>query len=714
MNSIKKLVPISALSALKRRRSLPVIVVVAASGAGKSTLVYLIMNEKLSPHMAMGIGDKSFTTLVPCEFCFDVRIEEEKEYAIMIHRKDYEYKVIHEQIINVILELFVKKKHNVVSTLDAIDDSVINKILEPVGGRYHLMGIKEQLNIDALKTSLGEVFDALNKKDFETECENKKKELQSKIGDNELREIVFDLIFEKLGKEKASYMSWLEHIGEIIQKRLKAVVGEELFNGDMCEYNIDTVDGQQILKELFTPYSPFSLLIDHISLACKPRKEIIDMAKKNEKYSNLPFRFCMRDTMGINQLGEDAFNHEKIMESLEVALNCKADAVLYLMSLEEDDVTLAACGKALVEKQKLLSTENINAILDVYFTKADRLVENIITKRNTGNLYITIDTYKNNINDILTLVESNVKSYSKDIQSDDVSWGSLRFVKESLIVESLKENAERRKHFEPYGIFETIVNTSMESLIHTFPKGMENPIFVDVVDPDAPAICVKVDKEKIRDGISKMQKSLVTGNVLNEYIITTKKTIHGRSVNNYWERLQLGLGYSTRASVYGNFNINMKGLMKCMIYNSFISFEMFNSCHAVQFGIDNIREDVFEKVMQELFGCGDLETGMNPALGEKMIFEQRLNDYFVDFFNAPDKYAFIVDKVAYSLTFGNNEICSRLTDVFCNPAYGYDSTIRKLQYEFMNIFREEMFANTLVSEFENCISEMINKLFVVI
>ena len=87
---------VTALSALKRRSSAPQLVVVAPSGSGKSTLIYLLLNHRLIPFMKIGIGEKSQTTIIPCEFCFDERIQDDykegfrsKGYSHVNHYSSY-------------------------------------------------------------------------------------------------------------------------------------------------------------------------------------------------------------------------------------------------------------------------------------------------------------------------------------------------------------------------------------------------------------------------------------------------------------------------------------------------------------------------------------------------------------------------------------------------------------------------------------------------
>ncbi len=705
---------LTALQALKRRKSAPMVVIVAPSFTGKTTLISLLMNGKIVPYMSVAIGEKKFTTLTPCEYCFDERIDVEEKYAIKIFRKAYDFKAIHNQIIKVILDVFARNDYDVDDTLEALDDATIDKILEPAGGRYHLGEIKEQLNLDGLKEAIGTILNALNEADFEDKYKEKKTELKSKKPKaDELRELVFDEIYESLQDEKADYIAWLDGIGTIVEERLKTTVGELLCNGEMLQYDVETDEGQKILRELFNPFSPFSLLIDYMSLACRPRKEVVDIAK--QKYPDLPFRICFRDTMGINQSGEEALDPTKIKESLEIALNCKADAVLYLMNLEEDDVTLEACGRALSEKQEALRDNgNLNVKFHIYYTKADRKIENIISNKKDGKLYIDLDTYKENIGEALNIVEDMIQRYSQDIASEDVSWGSMRFVKDSYIVDAIDEADPRRKFFEPRGVFERMVDISMSTLLNTLPSDA-NPIFVDAIDPDAPAINVEIDKARVMSVISQIQESLAnTKDIVNGYTISNSTPrIHGRSVNLYWNRLGVGLGYRTNAHVYGNFNINMKGLIKRVINDNFASFDVFDNQHAVSFKAKNLDDNIFKEAMQELFGEGDLATGMNPALGDKAINEQRLYEYYCKFFKDPERYASLVDKVAYSLSYGNPEVRDLLHKIYFGTE-GYDPAIRRLQETFKAFFGSAEFADILVSEFEKNISEMVNKLFIVL
>ena len=703
---------ITALSALKRRSSAPQLVLVAPSGSGKSTLVYLLLNEKIIRYMKMGIGEKSQTTIIPCEFCFDGRIADDETFAIQIIKKNYAFKDIHMVVLTVLMDLFGKNDCDIEDTMDAFDEKVLKQIIEPEEAHYHLGQISDEISLDELKDALIRVLSYMIENDFKTKVKQRKDELKSKrVKVSEVREMIFEEMFECMPKDiKAEYVKWLSNIGGKIEERLQETIGEVMLSQEMVQYSLEGENnGTHVLEALFDPYAPYSLVIDHISIACKPRQELINIAQK--KSPELPFRFCIRDTMGLTQKGIDAASTK---DALEAALNCKADTILFLLSLEERDDTLTECCRALVEKKELMKKRHLNTSVYVLFTKADRKVENLINKRNTGKLYINEDTYRNNIQEVLFDLERIVQEYAEMIPQEEVGWISMRYLEDSYILKSLEKD-ERKHNFKPDGLFEKIVDYSMKTLRSTLPEGVENPLFVQVHEPDKPAIQVEVDREKIKNEIESMQYSLCEKtDIVNGYVIDEKTPrLHGRSVYTYWYNLTIGLGHTTKASVYGNFSINMKGLIKRMLTNAFASFDKFKENHAVTINADNLADDVLMEVVKTLSANDDLETGMNPVLGERNIALQRLYEFYADYFANESRFASLIDRVAFDLSYGNQEVKQELTYIYNNTP-GYDGAMRKLQSHFKEFFGSDEFTSILISELNQVMTEMVNKTFIVI
>ncbi len=706
---------ITALSALKRRNSAPQLVVVAPSGTGKSTLVYLLLSHRLIPYMKIGIGDKSQTTIIPCEFCFDERIANEETFAIQIIKKDYAYKDIHIAILTLLMELFGKNDCDAEDTLDAFDEEVFEQVIEPVEAMYHLGSIRKQLSLEELKETLAPILDFMIVNGFREKVKQRRDELKSKkVKLSEVRELIFEEMFEEMEENiKADYVAWLNNIGAIVSEMLLNAIGAILFSHEMVEYSLAgnaENNGTEILTALFDPQTPYNLIIDHILIASRPRKELIDIAKS--KSPDMPFRFCIRDTMGLTQKGIDAASTK---DALEVALNCKADTILFLMSLEDRDDALTECCKALVEKKdELKKKSHLETSVYVLFTKADRIIENLINKRNAGGLYIDEDTYAQNIQDVLTNIEGMVSTYANMIPQEEVGWLSMRYVKDSYILKSLKDDF-RKRNFEPEGLFDKIVDYSMKTLQSTLPVGVNDPLFVTAIKPDEPVIKVSVKPDMIKDNIVEMQQALTEDvDIVNGYTISDKTPrLHGKSVHVYWHNLPLGVGHTTKASVYGNFSINMKGLLKRMIKNAFPSFEEFDKHCAVTFTADNLTDEVFQDVMKILFCGEDIKVGMNPALGNRNIYLQRLYEFYKVYFMEESRYASLVERVSYDMSYGNDEIKKHLTAIYNNTP-GYDSAMRKLQISFKELFGSEDFSRILIVELNSVMTDMVNKMFVAI
>ena len=704
---------VTALSALKRKSSAPKLVVVAPSGSGKSTLIYLLMNHRLIPYMKIGIGEKSQTTIIPCEFCFDERITDDETFAIQIIKKDYASKDIHMAVLTVLMDLFGRNDCDTEDTIEAFDEKVLDQILEPEEAHYHLNQIKDDISLEELLDALTPILDYIVDNDFKAKVKKRRDELKSKkIRLPEVREMIFEEMFEEMPEDiKADYVEWLNKIGDRINEILNNEVGSDMLEGKMLQYSLDDDNnGTHILEVLFDPFAPFSLVIDHISVACRPRQELIDIAQ--EKSPELPFRFCIRDTMGLTQKGIDAASTKG---ALEAALNCKADTILFLLSLDERDDTLSECCKALVEKKdELMKKSHLDTSVYVLFTKADRKVENLINKRNTGDLYIDENTYRENIQSVLAELESMVHSYADMLPQEEVGWLSMRYLKDSYVLKAL-EGDERKHNFEPEGLFEKIVDYSMKTLRGTLPTGVKNPLFVTAIEPDKPAVQVVVDPEKIKAEIESMQHNLCAEtDIVNGYVISDKTPrLHGRSVYSYWNNLIIGLGHTTKASVYGNFSINMKGLLKRMLGNAFASFAKFDDNCAVKFTADNLDDDVLMDVLKTLFGSDDIEAGLNPALGEKNIALQRLYEFYVAYFMDESRFASLIDRVAYDLSYGNPELKQYLTNIYNNTP-SYDGAMRKLQISFKSFFGSDDFTRIFVTELNQVMTEMVNKAFIII
>lgn len=104
--------------------------------------------------------------------------------------------------------------------------------------------------------------------------------------------------------------------------------------------------------------------------------------------------------MGLTQSGIDNLS---INSALDIALSSSPDSILFLISLDErDDVITDTCN-AIAEK--ILKEGKTNIPVNIIFTKADRIIGNIINKSAENNFQLTQNDYDKNIAGAVEKVE---------------------------------------------------------------------------------------------------------------------------------------------------------------------------------------------------------------------------------------------------------------------------------------------------------------------
>lgn len=72
-----------------------------------------------------------------------------------------------------------------------------------------------------------------------------------------------------------------------------------------------------------------------------------------------------------------------------------------------------------------------------------------------------------------------------------------------------------------------------------------------------------------------------------------------------------------------------------------------------------------------------------------------------------------MDKVAFNLSYGNKQI-QRVIDKVYNKPISYDATIREMQQSFQKLFRTVQFADINAEEIGAAMTELVNKMFIII
>jgi GTP-binding protein EngB required for normal cell division len=709
--------------ALKRSKSAPTIVVIGPSTSGKSTLIYALVNHRIIGFIKVGIGDKSQTTIIPCNFVFDERIEKDEYFAMRIRIKDFSAKDVHIEILEQLAKLFTSNEMCAEDTLDSIDDDWFQNILEPEDTAYHLGKIKEKISVEEFKESIAAALDTIENAEpsFSERVKAKKKELaQQKVKISEIRKMVFEDIWVTIEDDLLDrYFKWLNSIGVQITNDLNNLLSAGNALGNICEYSANENDvftyGGTILKTLFDPFEPFSLIVEDITLACRPRAEIIARSEEN-----IPLRFCLRDTMGLTQIGMDG---NSIKDALDIALNCSPDSILLLMNLEErDDIITESCTAI---EEKLFKAAKLDVPVNVIFTKADRIIGNLINKADKDTVVLKQDDYDANILCAIDAMEKLIKGYLTKFPQGNVTWLSLRYLEESIdpIQLALKnQGSDRLVRFTPDGLYQNIDGIIRETQRRILPAGITTPLFVTAIDADAPAVEMKLAGKLISSIFNSIQLTLTEDKAtVNGYTITTKYTLSGRSVVAYYNKLQRGQGHTTRANVYGNFSINMKAMLNNILCNKIPEFLTLYESQAISTVVDNLADTEVEHLVEEFDKNQQYRelafSDINPALVNKWSDKQRntqiLHLALRDYFGSSEKFNMVMDKVAFNLSYGNKRIRRTIDKVYQKPI-SYDQTMREMQETFKKIFASQAFADIITEEIGKAMTDLVNKMIIII
>ena len=716
--TVKKM--LEPAEALKRIKSVATIVAIGPSSSGKSTLIYALVNHKVVKFIRKGIGEKNRTTIIPCNFLFDQRIKEE-HFGLKIKLKKFASKDIHIELIEQLAILFNNMFCEADATIDSIDDIWLDRVLEPESAAYHLGELKSVVSISELKEGLMPILTAIENAEvsFRDRVNSRRGELkQQRMNITEINRLVFMEMWDELSDSVTkSYFQWIERIGDNIEKTLIHLFESENMSESM-QFSIchkgEYPYGGKILEELFDPYKPYSLLIDEMTLACKPLGDILNEEEEQ------PLRFCLKDTMGINQISMES---KAIKDALDIALSCSPDSILLLISLEERDDTIAESFYAIVYKLK--QADKMNIPINVLFTKADKIIDNIIYKNYRVDINVKQVDYNEHIFDAIDKMKGAIKGYLSKFPQESATWLSLRYKDEEIDPIQIALNSKGSKEvvkFTPQGLYLNMENIIEDAQRRILPKGVQTPLMIQVKNYDLPAVSFEIDGSEMTEMFAEIRKKLTEDKeIVNRYLITTPRRIHGRSVVNYYHCLQIGKGYKTVAHVYGNFNIDMRQTVYKVLCECVPSFPVLFDKAVVATVVDNLEVDEIEKMVNKFDESHQISEcayrDINPAIWDKLSENekagQKLHYVFKHYFGMSEKFYMVMNKVARRLSYDNEKIKLVIDSVYMKPI-SYDATIREMQETFKAIFATEEFEKIIVKELGDAMTDLVNKMFLTI
>ena len=83
------------------------------------------------------------------------------------------------------------------------------------------------------------------------------------------------------------------------------------------------------------------------------------------------------------------------------------------------------------------------------------------------------------------------------------------------------------------------------------------------------------------------------------------------------------------------------------------------------------------------------------------------------YFQDQEKFNMLLDMTAYRISYGNDEIRSMIDSIYNKPI-SYDATIREMQKAYQKLFATPRFYEIVAEELGGAMTDIINKMFVVV
>lgn len=712
MSEFKNLTPAEVI---KRMKNIPAMSIVGASGAGKTTAASNLLNPDIALYTSIGIGEKSQTTIIPSNFILDSRIEKNYEFALFITKKELDKKLIMGKIFEAIADEFIDNDYDIEDASRTIDDCEwAENFLEPKDASYHLNSIKDELDISKLVELSKEVLRNVNIAFFEQSVSERKSALGKKAPKaKDLKRAVFTeyCLDSDLNVNIAN---WVQGMESVINNKLKKLFGVE--NPFVHIFSYTTTDeGKNILVELYNPEKPYSLIIETIDIACRPREEAISTMK--QKNPRIPFRMKLMDTIGMTQEGLDEYS---LSLGIDRALAKSVNGIILLINLEEREDTIQNICEGLNEKINKLKNKS-----DVYilFSKGDKLTETKIDKRKAG-LKTNQEDYNREIEVILKEISDSIEKYSRLLDSNiaGMRWQSLSYKDESIDPRIIaikgnnefsdEERSEYIKYFLPEGLFEFIIDALYEQQLRLLPENSE-PILVTVNNIEDNPLKVCILQNKLNDILDEISQYLSANrSVVGQYKGILDEAVYFHStISTYYYKLKNGQGHTSRAKVYDNISINMKMLIWSALSNHNLNINEILNKGSLDILFDNLEDKEIYNILRKI--NLDSKLVVKSTADEQ---KETLKKYYLDLIinNIGWIEYQVLNRVSMNLSYDNEYIKAQIDEIYFKPGISYTETFKRMQSKFREIFASEHFKKMLCEEIGTVVSEIINRGFVVI
>lgn len=563
---------------LIKQASAPIIAIAGPSGSTKSTTLAEILVAEFKKLLSQNIGSKQ-TSLFDTLLMLNSDIENGK-VIIQIKTKSAD-RITFKHQIELAFGAYLYANRDDLDDL-VFDETVIKQVLDPTSRAYHFYEhIVQQTGeessgeypcptVQQLQDALFKLFEQISP-DIVDRIRQREKEAKT-ITPRPKKERLYQLeISNQLEQHPTlleKYYDWFDQLHGYVISQIKSICkeiepGTYIFVGKVTQNEV-----QELVKQAYNKQSPYSIAVEQFAFMVQPSKEFSKLyqeAYRKHQYENKVLRLNVLDTPGLTQVSEDKSD---IQDALDRVLNMNFNALMFLCGSSRSTTEFMVSQELLISSKKKLDKRPLSFVR----TKADTVIDAALREKSraiSGSGQLTPDfiakeaenAYRVLINEVALDNEIFAKEgITPSITGRHVDFLCMELDRLGTINDHLSEKITTDK------LYHLLIDLSLtvHNMYSPAPKdGVKHCVRSKRADQPAMQVNMNGYMNMITDQFAQKMVQLNERHK-NSYLnyIETKYAFHGRSVSTYVWKHRNGIGHTTNANVYENFNLHICSMIE--------------------------------------------------------------------------------------------------------------------------------------------------------
>lgn len=553
----------------------PSVAVIGVSRAGKSSLLSRLIHNHVSANLNTVGTEQGQTTLIPTDYF--LRSDNDSPDAVRLRvtlrvfgdgapRLDCD--AVFTALSYPLLTYADGKKNNAKGVPVSVLEEYVNSgsftedFLHAVNGAVRLgqldtpefrelaaAGARELL--EAVKLRLKEVDSAVEK----MKNDDEKKRVRRVALRDALRQC-----FDDLRKDPGSSASkLLVHTGAFTWGRLKTLLPDNLWTERSTSVELDMEEDadRQRLKDLLSPASPLSLIVEKYEIACAMSSGFSnsftaarDAGENSWIDPKLPFRLILCDTAGLTQ--DTGGDISSIQNRLSAAVTKGCGAILLLMPNSVIEDLRLMILQSFRAKEPELKKDHIPVYLAI--ARADE----VLTFK--ADIDEDEDAFRDEARTKWTALREQKNKWQADFKAVDARYITNQPKLGQAYIDDIKTadpelGGEVADAISREASFEYLYNIARNTQRSLFPQGSSKPIFVNLTHPAADECLIRLQAfsaEQVVAAAQELKKSA------KKYYIQNR--LHWNTAKAFWDHHRsYGDKFVSRAMQYGRIYVHIDG-----------------------------------------------------------------------------------------------------------------------------------------------------------